>query len=379
MISKLRLQTPIMAAAIIAILTVTGTAQSADDLVDSPRESFASATNNENYWTPERMRSAKPLPMPQYDAAKLGRAALLEEPGKKKSKSKRGFKPKENPHPAARGAKLSPAEDGKLANNEVPLSVSGTGYPFTTSRVNPRQAVNSWPYRLAGKVFFQDPRTRQNFICSGSIISRRLILTAGHCVYNRVGNYFFTRHIFVPAYDARSRNQPYGQWRRGTAIVPSQWANSAGFPTVSDFGIFVVRDQRIAGRTRKIGEYLGWLGWHTNRLIGNHVKQLGYPANLDRGGRMIQTDGQVFQRTSFAGEIGSSQSGGSSGGPWIQDFGVRPAGQVLINSTGSNRIVGVTSYGPVNFLPWQYVGSSVLNGDFVRIRGLICNRSAGSC
>jgi V8-like Glu-specific endopeptidase len=261
---------------------------------------------------------------------------------------------------------------------KVSRSKSGKGYPFTTSRVNPK-VVTSWPHRLAGKVFFKDPGNGKNYVCSGAILARRLILTAGHCLYNRAGNYFHTNHIFVPAYDATRSFQPYGIWSRGYAIVPSQWANSSGFPTSADFGIFAVRDRYIASTYRKIGEYLGWFGWQTYRLNGNQVKALGYPGNLDSGGRMAQTDAQVYYRTSYAGEIGTSQSGGSSGGAWVQDFGIRSAGQQLINSTGSNRIVGVTSYGPTNFNPWQYAGASVLNSHFVRIRNSACNAGTSNC
>ena len=183
----------------------------------------------------------------------------------------------------------------------------------------------------------------------------------------------------MPAYDAAASVQPFGIWKRGYMIVPAQWAFSSGLPTTSDFAIFAVRDRFIAGATRKIGDYLGWFGWQTNRLIGNHVKQLGYPGNLDQGGRMIQTDAQVHRRTNYAGEIGSAQSGGSSGGPWVQDFGVRPTGRQLINSSGPNRIVGVTSYGPVVFNPSQYSGASVLNRHFVRIKDAACKRSVGNC
>lgn len=377
MFSKQRFQTSVLAVAVVAGLSLTSTLGHAKDVADNPREALAATSSADAYWTNERMRNAKPVPTPKFDAAKLGRAVMLD--GTKTSKSSRAFKPKAQVAAAAPGPRLPLSEGGTLANSDVPQSISGNGYPFTTSRVWPNSTVNSWPYRLAGKVFFRDPATGNNFVCSGAIISRRLILTAGHCVYNRAGNYFFTRHVFVPSYDARLTNQPYGIWRRGYAIAPGQWANSSGFPTSSDFAIFAVRDQYIRGATRKIGEYLGWLGWQTYRLHGNHVKQLGYPVNLDRGGRMIQTDGQVYRRSSIAGEIGSAQSGGSSGGPWVQDFGIRPAGQQLINSTGSNRIVGVTSYGPTNFSPWQYVGASVLNNNFVRIRNTACGKAAGNC
>jgi len=378
----------VLAAAIFATLPMTATASFAADVTDNGALANLANSSSGPYWTLERMRDAQPVATPKFDAAKLGTPMMLKsakKTGKQASKSSPGFKPSWKPVPEAAGlrmplVKLQSTENRLPGDNppEKAEAVSGTGYPFSTSRVNPR-VVTSWPYRLAGKVFFTDPQTGGNFVCSGAIMARRLIVTAGHCVYDRAGDYFYTKHVFVPAYDARRSFQPYGIWQRGYAIAPSQWANSSGLPTTADFAVFAVQDKFIGGQVRKIGEYLGWLGWQTYRLIGNHVKALGYPVNLDSGGRMAQTDGQVYQRTTYAGEIGTAQSGGSSGGPWIQDFGTRPVGQQLINSTGSNRIVAVTSYGPTNFSPWQYSGSSVLNNDFVRIRNKACNAAASNC
>ncbi len=60
---------------------------------------------------------------------------------------------------------------------------------------------------------------------------------------------------------------------------------------------------------------------------------------------MIITNSQTTA-AGVAAEIGSAMAGGSSGGPWILDFGIQAAGQLLPNG-GSNRVVGITSYGPV--------------------------------
>src|SRR3954465_8019617 len=101
-----------------------------------------------------------------------------------------------------------------------------------------------------------------------------------------------------------------GPWMSGGGTVPSP----------SDFGVLVMKDQFIAGQTRKIGEYLGRLGAWTNSLIGTQVTELGYPGNLDSGLRMEVTFSQVVSGSSSTGMIGSAQSHGSSRGPRGTDF-----------------------------------------------------------
>jgi hypothetical protein len=86
------------------------------------------------------------------------------------------------------------------------------------------------------------------------------------------------------------------------------------------------------------------------------ITQLGYPVAFDGGDQMQRTDavGFLYQAGNLKNtHLGSAQSGGSSGGPWIVNFGTPP-----VNSGGDNRgfqatqsIVGVTSWGYVDFAP----------------------------
>jgi V8-like Glu-specific endopeptidase len=259
----------------------------------------------------------------------------------------------------------------------APRSIGSSGIPYTTSRVFPDAAVTAAPYRLAGKLFFRDPGTGSTYVCSASIIQRRLLLTAGHCVYNAAARRFYTDFNFIPAYNATLATQPFGQWSWNWAIVTGEWAGGGGgVPNTGDFAIIEARDQYIAGATRKAGEYLGWFGWATYALSGQHVTALGYPANLDGGGRMIATSSQANAAYGCCAHIGSFMRGGSSGGPWIRDFGILASGQTTPGSS-PNQIVGVTSYGPVAIGPY-FQGSTILNNAFVGIRNTACAR-AGNC
>jgi hypothetical protein len=74
--------------------------------------------------------------------------------------------------------------------------------------------------------------------------------------------------------------------------------------------------------------------------------------------------------------------GGSSGGPWIQDYGVAPAGAP--SYTGGNWVIGVTSWGYTDATQ-MVQGASILQNagypglGFGDLRNAACARAAGNC
>lgn len=259
----------------------------------------------------------------------------------------------------------------------TPEAIGTYGLPFTTSRVFPDAAVSTYPYRAVGKLFFRDPRTGTNNVCSGSVINSRLILTAGHCVFDTARNYFFDNFLFVPAF--RAGAAPFQQWGWAFVRTTTAWVNGTGsFPNNGDFAIIEANDRVVGGSSRRIGDVVGFLGFVTNNLIGQHVTTLGYPVNLDNGQRMQTTGAETRGVVGFnAAELGSDQRGGSSGGPWIRDFGLSSGGDAI--AAQRNRVVGVTSYGPVAIGP-RYQGSSILDTiNFLPIYNAACARRAGNC
>jgi len=258
----------------------------------------------------------------------------------------------------------------------APSKAYGTsGLMYSSSRVAPRAAVAQFPFRMTGKLFFQTPDG--GAVCSASVIDRRLVLTAGHCVHNGNGgaNGFYSDFRFVPAY--RGGEAPFGEWFPSAVTVSGGWANSGGvFPAADDFAIFVMLDD--AGE--RLGDVVGRLGWQTNSLCPNHVAIFGYPVNLDFGELMHQVStGDCVPVENNTVVAGSDMRGGSSGGPWIQNFGVRSDGQNFGSNRGLDRVVGVTSYGPAEDMEVLYQGSSILNSVFVDIVDSLCDAAPGNC
>jgi hypothetical protein len=70
--------------------------------------------------------------------------------------------------------------------------------------------------------------------------------------------------------------------------------------------------------------------------------------------------------------------GGSSGGPWVQNFGTPASGQSGAYNSGLNRVVGVTSWGYTATGP-KVQGSSILTSTFTNILNRACSHRSGNC
>ena len=240
------------------------------------------------------------------------------------------------------------------------------------ARVFPPRALRVFPYRAIGKLFASLPGLG-DFACSAFVVERRVLATAGHCVFDFVGGQGRSARdfVFIPAFD-RGR-APFGMWTGNWSRPAESWRQGDGsVPSVADFGVITVADRRINGRRMALGDVVGVFGWQLQVDI-DQIAQLGYPGNLDGGRRMQQTHAALFQEIPpNAFEFGSAQGGGSSGGPIVEDFGEPAAGQPQT----ANRVVSVLSFGTDGL--WT-LGGSVLNSEFADLIDEACRRRRGNC
>ena len=219
-----------------------------------------------------------------------------------------------------------------------------------------------------------------DFVCSASVIRPRVVLTAGHCVHSGSGSEsgFYTNFLFVPAF--RDGNAPYKTWDWSFAAVTSTWANGGGtVPNAADYAMLEIKDQVVGDTAQRIGNITGYLGYQTLSLIPNHSHLLRYPCNLDRCQKMHQVTSQSARSVSpNNAEYGSDMLGGSSGGPWVQNFGAYAAGQTGGLNSGLNRVVGVTSYGYIN-TAIRAQGSSIFDERFISLLDTVCGHQTGNC
>ena len=268
----------------------------------------------------------------------------------------------------------------------VPQQHGTTGHPFTTVRADAFQGSTNkqFPFRASGKLFFNiGPDT---FVCSASLIKRGIVVTAAHCVIE-FGGSFYSNWVFVPGY--RNGNAPYGTWSGTTAAVLTTYANGTdrcavpGVVCRNDVGVIRLAPQ--AGQFP--GTQTGFYGFGVNGFgfaSGlTHVTQIGYPVCLDNGSRMERNDsyGYVDGALSSNTIIGSLMCGGSSGGPWVLNFG-KPAtrtGTTQGTDATPNLVVGVTSWGYVSSAPKEQGASPFTSGNIGVLAPFLCGGTPNPC
>ncbi|MEH2062590.1 MAG: trypsin-like peptidase domain-containing protein [Nostoc sp.] len=336
-----------------------------------------SINTTQTFWTPERMRKAKPLPLPRSSQGVVTGVTIQDIGHIGKSQASSGAAPRVKV-PINQQPLFTPNKRKFQSNSIQPDNEGTKSASFTSSELVPLSADLSYPYVASGKLFFSN--SEGDFLCSAAVIKPRLILTAGHCVHSGSGgnNGFYSNFVFIPAY--RDGTAPYGQWSWSHVITTNTWITGSGSePNAADYAIIELSDQSFNGVSTTIGSVVGYFGTKTLDLLPNHVTMLGYPGNLDSGEKMHQiTAGSYGSGGNNTAIYGSDMSEGSSGGPWVENFGVAADGQVNGSDTSLNEIVGLTSYGPTAVGP-LYQGSSILDSRFTSILNTACAWNPGNC
>ncbi|MGI9435201.1 MAG: trypsin-like serine peptidase [Geminicoccaceae bacterium] len=363
------------------LLGVSTSTISAQEVVSS------AAKSDPDYWTAERVLNAQPIDerdplvsLSELVAAADDISASLDS----NSVTEDGAAPSLSLTAADYGEAIySPDEaaqsNGAAVDDVEPNDAGTSNAYFSSSRLIPTDARRTYPYRAVGKLFFTQPG-QGNFVCSAAVLRPRIILTAGHCVHSGTNgpNGFYRNFQFVPAF--HQGRADFFRWNAVWLVTTGSWASGGGnVPNRADFAIIELRDRVFQGAPRRVGAFTGFFGFQTNALVPNHAKLLGYPVNFDSGQIMHQVDaGAAATAPAETVLYGSDMQGGSSGGPWVENFGQPAAGQTGGQAFRPNRIVGVTSYAFTD-VAVMLQGSSILNNEFLAIYNRACGRRAGNC
>ncbi len=284
------------------------------------------------YWTKERLMNAKPYPLPALSGVSAPKDSLPAEMLENTPRINKG---------ELRGTSALLSQDESVAlafSGAIEPMANGYDYPPPHTTFNVLRSLygslySKYPYRTIGKVYFTSGGV--NYVCSGSSIGGRAVLTAGHCVSDGYGQWH-TNWKFAPAY--KNYVTPYGLWSAFWLTTFNVWhynqnfCRDVGFAAVSDIGGY------------KLSQKVGYLSfaWNWSRI--QHWNMFGYPAASPYNGQyMVETQASYARQDSPAGctpyttGIGSDQTGGTSGGPWILRFVPGSAG-------ARNYANGVNSY-----------------------------------
>ena len=275
------------------------------------------------YWTPERMAAAKPLDAP-------GDSALVKKMAQEVATDLAAGLP------AGQASTLSNAPVGDSAQGDTivthPVGPAG-GEGATTN------AIRRWPI-TTGKLFIGGYGSGS--YCSASALntrSKRVVLTAGHCLHSGRGGSWRSNLVFVPRFNGESDNKvPYGKFQARTLHTFRTWIEKGGTNEgwQRDVGMLTTYAN---GQGKRVVKAVGGNGLSIHESYRWPTTVFGYPYNLEGGKVMWGCQGMtrksgVAPRTSLIS--GCNFGEGSSGGPWVWHYD---------NNTRLGYVRGVTSYG----------------------------------
>jgi V8-like Glu-specific endopeptidase len=240
------------------------------------------------YWTPARMRSARPLDQ------------------------------------ILRGS-----EPGTGAGRNGSASASFASVPDTTQL----------PFSAAGRIFLKVGRYAG--FCSGTAInsvSRRLVLTAGHCLYSVLPGHRVptsARYFdFVPGYSGGQA--PFGEFIGRKGFLPRPWLRSIN----ENYDIAAVLTDPNASGLNVADAVGGGIPIATDRPRDQEYQVLGYPGGPERKS-MQECDARFSGDDRLTYPLGGPPSlgvgcfmgEGASGGPWLINEGT--------------EVGGITTYGHI--------------------------------
>jgi len=273
--------------------------------------------------------------------------------------------------------RISPYNYGSACSSSVFGCISYTNARVANSTVSStastaNQPVGEMPYVATGKLLIATTTDGSfNSWCSASLIGKGLLVKAAHCLndYGRGAGGFYKSWRFIPAQNSTSSDSgPYGSWDWDTVVTPTVYVNGTdvcstrGIACNNDVAVIILAKNssgQYPSAISQIGYYSYGYNGYGSRTEGSSgtkrsmITQLGYPGGLDNGRLMQRGDSYAQYTGTGTGRsprnliMGSQMNGGSSGGPWLINFGTVPT--LTGSSAGAapvrNVVQATTSWG----------------------------------
>lgn len=200
--------------------------------------------------------------------------------------------------------------------------------------------TTSWPYITHGHMVMTFPNNKV-FIGSGTVINKRHILTAGHCLFSKQNGGWAKSVMYYPAQN--------GSTLHFDGVPAVQLWSVAGWTENTDsnwdFGLMVLEDD-VADKTG----HLGIIAFRDyQQLLQQRVNVTGYPG--DKGGKEMWTHNDVIKSASENRLLYDiDTTGGTSGATVYSNFKNDESYHVCaIHTTGHYSGNGATRISPILF------------------------------
>lgn len=244
----------------------------------------------QEYWTSERMASAKPLPLPTLKGKEFPKEEIK-----------------------TRGPVL---RSGKKRTKNRNANIESVGNPL------------DYPYCCCGQLWITS--NGNDFAASASVIDSHIILTAAHCLYDKkeFGGWADSILFFPDSpYSSLPGFASSGDW-----TIFKEWMDYGDFPY--DMGMIRVADDMLS-------TMCGCLGWVYNYKEFHPMECVGYPWLPNppyNGVDMYSVIGGTYLSATYPGMVymdNNDMNGGESGAPWLA--WVAGGGQ-YVNGVASCRV-----------------------------------------
>jgi V8-like Glu-specific endopeptidase len=217
-----------------------------------------------------------------------------------------------------------------LAEGVIPNTVIGTDNRQIVT------ATTTSPWRTITKLYmtYNNGRT---YVCSGTIIAAKYVLTAGHCVYSRSDGGWAKRVEVIPGLSGTYK--PYGSAFATKLRSYTNWTSSQD----SNYDIALITLDRPIGNTT------GWLRYASYRSVNRRVGNIGgYPADKENGLYLYYHYGPITSSTPYRLFYQIDTSGGQSGSGIYVNIGNNRY-VFGVHTTGNSSQNGGTRIDPQKF------------------------------
>jgi V8-like Glu-specific endopeptidase len=172
---------------------------------------------------------------------------------------------------------------------------------FGSDEREQRHDTTGWPWRAQCKLFMLFPNGKR-YVGSGTLIGRKYVISAGHCVFREQDGGWAEDVRVIPG--LHDTFQPYG------AATSLRLRSFTGWTDFADYD----HDLALITLDRNLGDATGWVGYACYDAIDGVTGNIaGYPGDLTDGLGLWYSYGPIQSSTTYRAYYWIDTSAGQSG------------------------------------------------------------------